>query len=122
VDDKIDGRNYFLWQLMDGEHDLGGLAKAHCTEYRAFPFDRLSQLIAQLKANTLLQGASPPVETAQVGESKRGRLAWRTRHFGASSAGQGRMRSLPSSTGEWGGFSSGALLPLCTDGTSAKRG
>ena len=67
---QIDAQNYFLWQLMDGEHDLGGLAMAYFVEYHAFPFDRLSQLLAQLEANFLLEGTSPPVEPAEVGESK----------------------------------------------------
>ncbi|MBM3133919.1 MAG: hypothetical protein FJZ89_01240 [Chloroflexi bacterium] len=60
----IDPQNYFLWELMDGEHALADLAMAYFAQYGAFPFDRLSQLIAQLEANSLLEGAPPVVASA----------------------------------------------------------
>lgn len=56
---EIDAQNYFLWELMDGEHELAALAMAYLGEYGALPFDRLSELIAQLEANFLLEGTSP---------------------------------------------------------------
>jgi len=63
---EIDPQNYFLWELMDGEHTVADLAMAYFSKFGAFPFDRLSQLIAQLDANSLLEGASSVVESAQT--------------------------------------------------------
>ena len=56
---QIDERNHFLWELMDGEHELGALAVAYMVEFGALPLDRLDQLIGQLKASALLEGAEP---------------------------------------------------------------
>lgn len=63
---EVDAQNYFLWELMDGEHTLADLAMAYETKYGAFPLDRLSQLMARLQANSLLEGASPAPAQAQA--------------------------------------------------------
>ncbi|MBN1140096.1 MAG: M50 family metallopeptidase [Anaerolineae bacterium] len=52
---KIDAQDYFLWQHLDGEHSVRDLAVAYFAAYRAFPFDRLVQLLDQLKAKQLLE-------------------------------------------------------------------
>ena len=52
---KLDPRDYFLWELMDGEHSVRDLAVAYFVRFGAFPFDRLVHLMAQLKANRLLE-------------------------------------------------------------------
>lgn len=65
---EIDAQNYFLWELMDGEHELGAIAMAYYAEYSAFPFDRLSQLITQLESNYLLEGTSPKSAQAPASE------------------------------------------------------
>lgn len=52
---KLDPRDYFLWELMDGEHSIRDLAVAYFVKYGAFPFDRLVHLCTQLKMNHLLE-------------------------------------------------------------------
>ena len=56
---EIDAQNYFLWELMDGEHTLTDLVLAYDATYGAFPLARLSELMTRLEANSLLEGASP---------------------------------------------------------------
>jgi putative peptide zinc metalloprotease protein len=72
---EIDPHNFFLWELMDGEHALADLAMAYFGKYGVFPFDRLDQLIAQLKANQLLDEETPaltrPTENRLVDRLKR---------------------------------------------------
>ena len=65
---QIDEQNYFLWELMDGEHDLAALAIAYMRQYGALPLDRLSQLISHLEASSLLEGAAPVPEQAPADE------------------------------------------------------
>lgn len=52
---RIDARDYFLWELLDGEHSVRDLAVAYFVRFGAFPFDRLVQLIGQLKMNHFLE-------------------------------------------------------------------
>ena len=52
---KLEPRDYFLWELMDGEHSVRDLAVAYFVKFGAFAFDRLVHLMAQLKANHLLE-------------------------------------------------------------------
>ena len=51
---KIDPLDYFIWERLDGQYSVRDLAVAYFAEYRAFPFDRLANLIAQLKAKKML--------------------------------------------------------------------
>jgi len=53
---RIDDRDFFLWELMDGEHSVRDLAVAYFVRFGAFPFDRLVHLVTQLKSNRLLEG------------------------------------------------------------------
>lgn len=62
---EIDPQNYFLWELMDGEHTVVDLAMAYFNKFNAFPFDRLNQLIVQLETNSLLKGAAPVITPIQ---------------------------------------------------------
>ena len=62
---EIDPQNYFLWELMDGEHTLTDLAMAYYTTYGSFPFERLDALIIQLEKNGLIENSPscpPPVQ------------------------------------------------------------
>jgi putative peptide zinc metalloprotease protein len=52
---KIDTQDYFIWQHLDGDHSVRDLAVAYFAAYKAFPFDRLVQLLDQLKAKRLLE-------------------------------------------------------------------
>lgn len=52
---KIDAQDYFIWQLLDGEHSVRDLAVAYFAAYRAFPLDRLVRLLDQLKEKRLLE-------------------------------------------------------------------
>ena len=65
---EIDEQNYFLWELMDGEHEVPALAIAYMREYGALPLDRLSELISELEASSLLEGAAPVPEQAPADE------------------------------------------------------
>ncbi len=58
---EIDPLNYYLWGLMDGERNIVDLAMAFDKEYGAFPFDRLVDLIEQLRVNSLLEGVAQVV-------------------------------------------------------------
>jgi putative peptide zinc metalloprotease protein len=66
---QIDSQNYFLWELMDGEHELAALAMTYYSKYNSLPFDRLDQLIPQLEANFLLEGISPMPEPQPLSRS-----------------------------------------------------
>ncbi len=61
---EIDSQNYFLWERMDGTHTLTDLAMAYLNKFGALPFERLDQLLKQLEANVLLEGAAPVVAPA----------------------------------------------------------
>jgi len=65
---QIDERNFFLWEQMDGEHDLGAIAVAYMRQFGALPLDRLDALIGQLTANALLEGADPVPRRAPPAE------------------------------------------------------
>jgi putative peptide zinc metalloprotease protein len=69
---EIDAQNYYLWELMDGEHTLADLAMAYQATYGAFPIDRLSELMTRLKANSLLEGVLPiPAQVEASGAALR---------------------------------------------------
>lgn len=51
---KISERDYFLWKLMDGQHNLLELALAYQQTYRSFAFERILGLVAKLKQNNFL--------------------------------------------------------------------
>ena len=52
---RIDAQDYFLWQHLDGEHSVRDLAVAYFAAYKAFPLNRLVQLLDQLKQKRLLE-------------------------------------------------------------------
>lgn len=69
---EIDPQNYFLWELMDGEHTLTDLAMAYYARYGSFPFERLDTLIFQLEKNGLIESPAsspPPVQVTGVASS-----------------------------------------------------
>ena len=51
---KIDPVDLFLWERLDGQYSVRDLAVAYFSQYRAFPFDRLANLLGQLKAKQML--------------------------------------------------------------------
>ena len=51
---KLDARDYFLFEQMDGVHTVRDLALAYFLQFQAFPFDRLLALLAQLKVECFL--------------------------------------------------------------------
>ena len=63
----LDAANYFLWELMDGEHTVADLALAYFGRFGAFPFERLDQLLAQLAAVQLLVDTAPPAPSPPGG-------------------------------------------------------
>lgn len=52
---EIDPKNYFLWELMDGEHTLADLAITYYSKFGLLPFERLEMLIRQLETNGFLE-------------------------------------------------------------------
>ena len=52
---KLNLRDFFLWELMDGEHTVRDLAVAYYAQFGLFAFDRLIHLLTQLKANHFLE-------------------------------------------------------------------
>jgi hypothetical protein len=78
---KLDARDYVLWEQMDGEHTVRDLAVAYFMRYSAFPFERLVQLLAQLKANGLLDERPMNVFGGATTHVAARRLAYRLQHF-----------------------------------------
>lgn len=71
---KIDPSDYFIWELLDGQYAVRDLAVAYFSRYRAFPFERLGNLIAQLKARQML--ATKPLYVLDgLGDKLQGRTA-----------------------------------------------
>jgi putative peptide zinc metalloprotease protein len=82
---KLDARDYFLWELMDGEHSIRDLAVAYFVKFGAFPFDRLGQLVAQLKMNHLLVEKPVHVFGAIAHHFAAQTLAYRLKQFSETS-------------------------------------
>jgi putative peptide zinc metalloprotease protein len=82
---KLDPRDYFLWELMDGEHSIRDLAVAYFVKFGAFPFDRLGQLVAQLKMNDLLEEKPVHVFGAIAHHFAAQTLAYRLKQFSETS-------------------------------------
>jgi putative peptide zinc metalloprotease protein len=78
---KIDARDYFLWELMDGKHTVRDLAVAYFAKFGAFPFERLVQLLGQLQTHQLL--AEKPVDLFGILEERTAAhtLAYRLQRF-----------------------------------------
>jgi putative peptide zinc metalloprotease protein len=82
---KIDAQDYFLWQRIDGEHSVRDLAVAYFAAYRAFPFDRLVQLLDQLKAKRMLEERPVQVLGGVAHRLEERTLAYRLRRFSETS-------------------------------------
>lgn len=82
---KLDAQDYFLWQHLDGEHSVRDLAVAYFAAYKAFPFDRLVQLLGQLKAKRLLDERPVNVLGGMVHRLEERTLAYRLQRFAATS-------------------------------------
>lgn len=82
---QVDERDYFLWELLDGEHSIRDLAVAYSVRFGAFPFDRLVHLLGQLKARYFLE--DKPVQVfGSVAEHLSNRtLAYRLKRFSETS-------------------------------------
>jgi len=82
---KIEPQDYFLWELMDGEHSIRDLALAYLIQYRAFPFDRLVHLIGQLKARQFLTDKPRAVFGTVADQLASHTLAYRLQRFAEAS-------------------------------------
>jgi putative peptide zinc metalloprotease protein len=82
---KIDAQDYFLWQRLDGEHSVRDLAVAYFAAYRSFPFDRLVQLLEQLKAKRLLEERPVHVLGGIAHRLEERTLAYRLQRFSETS-------------------------------------
>ena len=56
----IDEENYFLWEMMDGEHNLTDLVIAYYQRFGSLPLERLDTLIKQLEENHLIETRTKP--------------------------------------------------------------
>ncbi len=105
---KVDARDYLLWGLMDGEHSVSDLAMAYYSEFGAFPFERLANLLTELGTHQFL--AEKPVDLFQCIEEQLAAhtLAHRLQRFSERSA--QREFSLKNADGffdslyRWGGW------------------
>jgi len=82
---RLDPRNYFLWELMDGEHSIRDLAVAYFVKYGAFPFDRLVHLVTQLKMNHFLEEKPVHVFDTVAHHFAAQTLAYRLKRFSETS-------------------------------------
>ena len=82
---KIDVQDHFLWERLDGEHSVRDLAVAYFAAYRAFPFDRLIQLLEQLKAKRLLEEKQVHVLGGVAHRLEERTLAYRLQRFSETS-------------------------------------
>lgn len=60
---RLDERDYFLWQRMDGSHTVKDLVVAYFTQYGAFAFARVAALVQGLRARHFL--SEPPIDVYQ---------------------------------------------------------
>ena len=82
---RIDPQDYFLWERLDGEHSVRDLAVAYFAAYKAFPLDRLVQLLDQLKAKRLLDERPVHVLGGIVHRLEERTLAYRLQRFSETS-------------------------------------
>jgi putative peptide zinc metalloprotease protein len=82
---KINAQDYFLWERIDGEHSVRDLAVAYFATYRAFPFDRLINLLEQLKAKQLLDERPVHVLGGIAHRLEERTLAYRLQRFSETS-------------------------------------
>ena len=64
---RLDARDCFLWELMDGQHSIRDMAVAYFARYGAFPFERLIRFVEKLTANGFLEEKPLHVFGAIVG-------------------------------------------------------
>ncbi len=82
---KIDAQDYFLWERIDGDHSVRDLAVAYFAAFRSFPFDRLVQLLAQLKAKCMLEERPVHVLGSVAQRLEERTLAYRLQRFSETS-------------------------------------
>jgi putative peptide zinc metalloprotease protein len=82
---RIDSQDHFLWQHLDGEHSVRDLAVAYFAAYKAFPFDRLVQLLDQLKARQMLEERPVHVLGGIAHRLEERTLAYRLQRFSETS-------------------------------------
>jgi putative peptide zinc metalloprotease protein len=82
---KLEPQDYFLWELLDGQHSIRDLAVAYFCRFQAFPFDRLVHLMAQLKDKELLEAKPVQVFGAVAHHFTAQTLAYRLQRFSETS-------------------------------------
>jgi len=78
---RLDARDYFLWELMDGQHSIRDLAVAYFARYGAFPFERLIRFVERLKENGFLEEKPVHVFGAIVGHLAARSWIYRLKRF-----------------------------------------
>ena len=78
---RLDARDYFLWELMDGQHSIRDLAVAYSARYGTFPFERLIRLVEKLKENGFLEEKPVHVFGAIVGRFAARSWVYRLKRF-----------------------------------------
>ncbi len=82
---KIDPLDYFIWERLDGQYSVRDLAVAYFAEYRAFPFDRLANLIGQLRAKKMLAEKQVQIMGKVAGRLQERTLAYKLQRFADTS-------------------------------------
>ena len=57
---KLDGKDYYTWSLMDGSRSVKDLVVAYFSEFGSISYNRVTNLITQLRAASFL--TDPPVD------------------------------------------------------------
>ncbi len=52
---RLDEKEKFLWEKMDGDHTIRDLALEYFNQYGAFAYDKIVELVFDLKKNTFLE-------------------------------------------------------------------
>ena len=73
---KLDGKDFYIWSLMDGTRSIKDLVVAYYSEYGSIAFGLIAELVAQLRAARFL--TDPPIDVYAEVRSKcrRGTLAY----------------------------------------------
>jgi putative peptide zinc metalloprotease protein len=82
---KLEPEDYFLWELLDGQHSIRDLAVAYFCRFQAFPFDRLVHLTTQLRSKELLEAKPVQVFGAVAHHFAAQTLAYRLQRFSDTS-------------------------------------
>ena len=71
---RLDGRDFYIWSLMDGTQTIKQLVVAYFSEYGSIAFGRVTDLVAQLRAASFLNDAPVNVYAEASRQSHKGTI------------------------------------------------